>query len=84
MGVPFFARWLTRTVARQRPSGIAPRDVTPALAAVLCGALLLAGSVPAVHAQSEAELRAAAARLASSTLQPLPDSALNRDVGQVA
>ena len=85
LDAPQSARRLTRRKASRPASGFAGcagRRVQ--IGAVLCGVLLFAGLVPAVRAQSEAELREAAARLASSTLQPLPDSALNRDVGQIA
>ena len=76
-----------RTSARFRHGGALAR---PQSARRLLGAALLLtllGSVaPPLAAQSAEELRRAAVRLRSveSTLEPLPDSRINRDAGEIA
>jgi subtilase family serine protease/flagellar hook assembly protein FlgD len=73
-----------RGAARPRRSEVRGRRAFgSALALVL--PLLLSSTLP-LHAQSADELRQAAARLhaLAASIEPLPDSPLNRDVGHVA
>ena len=79
-----------RTSARFRHGGALRRRSRPAVCSVFapCALLLtLLGSVaPPLAAQSAEDLRRAAVRLRSveSTLEPLPDSRINRDAGEIA
>ena len=88
-------RWAVYAGGRARVSGVcgasASRDSARRrlVGSPLCVALLLSLlplSVPPLEAQSADELRRAAVRLRSvqSSLEPLPDSGINRDVGEIA
>ncbi len=76
----------TATIRSLRLRGRPGRTASCAAASLLLGAVLLLGTDRPVSAQTTEELRAAVRRLrqVEASLQPLPNTGISRDVGQVA